>query len=178
VAIPAVRQNAAPALVKLRQATHQAAQARTVPSATQTPSPARTFGFGYLLKRIVAYALDLVFASALGLVVLRAILKHPLAHLDIQIFSSRDPGLWLAVSIVILAFSWVFITLQEVIAGTSIGKTAFGLELRGTLSARFMRAFFFGPSVAFGGMGLLWALFNKRRQCWHDAATDLQPEER
>ena len=67
--------------------------------------------------------------------------------------------------------------LASFLYGTSVGKRIFGLSLNGSASATFLRAFYFLPSVGFCGVGLIWALFNKKRRCWHDAAADLQPME-
>ncbi len=74
-------------------------------------------------------------------------------------------------------FNWAITTAQEVAFSTSLGKRLFGLALNGSASAIFLRAFFFLPSVGFAGIGLIWALFDRRKRCWHDLVVDLQPTE-
>lgn len=72
--------------------------------------------------------------------------------------------------------NWALLAAQEVAFGTTIGKRIFGLHLDGTGFECFMRALFFIPSLLFGGIGVLMAVFDARKRCWHDRMTKLQPE--
>jgi hypothetical protein len=84
----------------------------------------------------------------------------------------------LLLGVVFLAmFNWSIMTAQEVLLGTTLGKRMFGLVLRGGTSALFLRSFFFLPSLIFCGLGIVWALFDRRKRCWHDHAVDIQPLE-
>jgi len=88
-----------------------------------------------------------------------------------------NPGIVLIAGLFLAFFNWAITTAEEVAFGTSIGKRLFGLAIQGSASAIFLRAFFFLPSTCFGGIGILWALFDRRRRCWHDLVVDLQPIE-
>jgi hypothetical protein len=131
------------------------------------------FGFGYLLKRIFAYGID----SALNLAAVMAALSFALIRNHVKPEALLNDGVILLTVIFLIFFNWAVITAQEIAFGTSLGKRLFGLSLQGSASATFLRAFFFLPSVGFAGVGLLWALFNRKRRCWHDTIMDLQPAE-
>lgn len=139
------------------------------PSTFQAPS----LGMVYLSKRLMAYVLD----TALNLSAVVAALSFVLVRNDVNPEALVSSGVVLLTAVFLAFFNWAVITAQEIAFGTSIGKRVFGLALQGSASAIFLRAFFFLPSVGFAGLGLLWALFNRERRCWHDVAVDLQPME-
>lgn len=146
----------------------------TASPAAPAPAPESRYGFFYVAKRLLAFGFDSLVnlglaALALGTTLWRQELARPEVWLQPQTIAMAT--LFFAV------FNWSLITAQEVIFGTSFGKRLLGLHLRGPVSALFLRAFFFWPSVLFGGLGLAWALFNRRRRCWHDSIVDLQPIE-
>jgi hypothetical protein len=146
----------------------------------QAPSPAPApqalpfrFGFGYLFRRIIAYGVDTMINTTVCVLALSAVFIHQ----DLSWDAFSNPSL-LALSILFLVmFNWAVITAQEVVFRTSLGKRMFGLGFKGETSGLFLRAFFFLPSGFFMGLGLLWALFDRRKRCWHDHALDLQPLE-
>jgi hypothetical protein len=157
-----------------------------VPTATVAPppvaEPARPepllaletgHGFGYLIKRSLAYFTD----SALNATLCLSALSAALWRQDVSPEALLTPGVVALCAVFVAAFNWAVIAAQEVAFGTSLGKRLFGLEIQGGGSAVFLRAFFFVPSVMFCGLGLVWALFDRRRRCWHDVAVDLQPTE-
>ncbi len=166
---------------------HQTFPMRTAPrtreqiiSTPNTPaaSPAlkhaqENFGFVYLLKRIFAYAFDSVLNFSLTVIGLGAALWATQIQLDSAL---TNDSVFLGL-LFVLCFHWALVTAQEVAFGTTVGKRIFGLTLRGSASAIFLRAFFFLPSLGFCGVGLLWAAFDSKKRCWHDAAADLQPVE-
>jgi hypothetical protein len=131
------------------------------------------FGFAYLLRRSFAFVVDAVTnttlcALALGGVAIR---------LDMGWESFSSANLIALSALFLIMFNWAVITAQEVVFGTTLGKRMFGLVLRGETSAIFLRAFFFLASLVFGGLGIVWAIFDRRRRCWHDHAVDVQPIE-
>jgi uncharacterized RDD family membrane protein YckC len=130
-------------------------------------------GFVYLLKRVFAYGLD----TALNVALCVTALSMALVNQNIPPEELFSPGVALIASLFVLIFSWALVVAQEVAFGTSVGKRVFGLALNGGASAAFLRAFFFLPSAGFCGLGLLWALFDRRRRCWHDLVVDSQPIE-
>lgn len=143
-------------------------------AATLTPELLQpTFGLGYVIRRAAAYLTDTAFN--LGLCV--GALSAALWKQDLSPELLFNPGIVLVAGLFLGFFNWAITTAQEVAFGTSIGKRLFGLALEGTASAIFLRAFFFLPSLCFGGIGILWALFDRRRRCWHDLVVDLQPIE-
>ena len=150
---------------------------------TPTPAPAFSldalnstvshYGFGYLAKRVLAYSLD----TALNLAICLGALSTVLFKKDFSRETLTNPGI-LIVAVLFLGFcNWGITTAQEVGFGTSLGKRAFGLSLRGTGMAAFMRALYFIPSIGFAGLGLVWSVFDSKKRCWHDIASGLQPDE-
>jgi hypothetical protein len=152
----------------LRQAPAEALAAQLTPEMLQP-----TFGFGYLFKRMFAYLIDSLFNLGLCAGALSAALWKQ----DLSPELLLTPGIILVASLFLSFFNWAITTAEEVAFGTSIGKRLFGLAIQGSASAIFLRAFFFIPSVCFGGIGLVWSLFDRRRRCWHDLVVDLQPME-
>ncbi len=139
------------------------------------PQPAATeerFGIVYLFERVTAYLLD----SALMLSGLAAGASYYLAHFATP--SGRDANVqdWAYILLVIGTLHWALITFQEVAFGTTIGKRVFRLAIPGSAAAVFLRAFFFVPSLIFAGIGLIPALFDRKRRCLHDLIVDTQPE--
>jgi len=131
------------------------------------------FGLGYLLKRVLAYVVD----TSVNLTLCIGALAYALTKQSLSPDALINPGVILIVAIFLLFFNWALITAQEVAFGTSAGKRLFRLMLDGPSSTILLRAFFFIPSSAFCGLGLLWALFSNKRRCWHDTASGLQPIE-
>ena len=129
------------------------------------------YGYGYLAARVVAY----IFDSMLNISLCATSLAIAMWRINLSPESLMNPGIVLVAALFLIVFNWALITAQEVAFGTSAGKRVFGLVLEGGAIAIFLRAFFFLPSVGFGGIGLLWALFDRRKRCWHDVAVDLQP---
>lgn len=143
----------------------------------QAPAPTlqvdERYGFVYSFKRIFAFAID----WALNISLCLTALSFALVRQDIEPTALMAPEVLLLAVLFVLTFSWALVTAQEVAFGTSVGKRIFRMSLRGGPAAIFLRAFFFLPSVGFCGIGLLWAVFDRRRRCWHDLAADLQPQE-
>ncbi len=132
-----------------------------------------SYGFVYLLKRVLAYALDTV----LNITLCATALSMALVNQNIAPEELLSPGVVLMATLFVTIFSWALVTAQEVAFGTSVGKRVFGLAIEGGASAAFLRAFFFLPSAGFAGLGLLWAVFDRKRRCWHDLVVDSQPIE-
>jgi hypothetical protein len=160
---------------------HVPVATRTVAAAQpvlQTPHPSLSinierYGSLYLCKRIMAYVVD----TTLNLTLLAAGLSFALWNQEVQPDVLMNPGLLILGSLFCLIFNWAIITAQEIAFGTSVGKRIFGLALRGSTMALFLRAFFFLPSLAFCGIGLAWGLFDRQRRCWHDLVVNIQPIE-
>lgn len=147
------------------------AKAAAAPVPVLQPVP--TYGFVYLLKRIMAYTID----STVNLALLAGGLILALWNQDVRVESFMNPSVLFFGVIFGLIFNWALITAQEVIFSTSIGKRIFGLALKGGTGAILLRAFFFIPSLAFCGIGLAWGLFDHQRRCWHDLVGAIQPVE-
>lgn len=131
------------------------------------------YGFAYLFKRVLAYILD----TALNISACVAALSFVLVRIAVEPLTLMDQSVLLLSVPFVLFFNWALIAAQEVAFSTSVGKRIFGLHLDGSATAIFLRACFFIPSILFVGVGLIWALFNKRKRCWHDMIVDLQPKE-
>lgn len=142
------------------------------PTVESAPLEIQTFDFHYLVCRVLAYILDsalnLILCSlGMGFVIWKA---NPSPQTLIT-------GITLLFTLLfLLFFNWAIITAQEVALGTTAGKKLFRLELGGSAWDRFLRSILFIPSSLFCGLGLVWALFRNDKQCWHDLAAGLQPE--
>ena len=151
------------------------ALSRSVPSPAPAPATAVQteirYGFLYAIRRVVAYFLD----SSLNIGVCGLALTIALDGQDIKPDVLFDPGVIFLSALFFLAFNWAVVTAQEIAFGSSVGKRLMHLQIRGPVSALFLRSFFFLLSVGFFGFGLLWAIFDRRRRCWHDLVVDLQP---
>ncbi len=133
----------------------------------------KTYGASYVFLRILSFTIDTVFNLVLSIMLLSIVL----------ILENISPELLLGpttilISLLFLAvFNWAVITAQEVVFQTSIGKKMFGLNIQGSAIRIFLRAVLFIPSFIFAGAGLVWALFDSQKRCWHDRAVNIQPTE-
>jgi hypothetical protein len=146
---------------------------RKNPPAEQRLIPEERPGYIYVLKRFVAYGVDLLLSASIAISLLFAW----------QAWDPRGLGKLLdPISIEMLGalglvFHWVLLFLTEVVFLSSFGKRLMGLKLAASRSEAILRAFFFVPVAAFGGLGILWALVDRRKRCWHDHIVDSQPIE-
>jgi hypothetical protein len=149
------------------------------PSVEQTRSllmsqvPTEAYGFTYLLKRSCAYAVDTIIHCVLGGGALIAIADYQRLNLNL-LFS---PGVILVFVAFLAVLNWALITAQEIVFGATIGKKTFGLYLEGSTGTILLRSVGFIFSVAFSGVGIVWALFDSKRRCWHDVVSGVQPQE-
>jgi len=132
-----------------------------------------SFGFVYVLKRFSAYLTDTVLNCSLGGGALAGIASSQ--HLNMNLLIS--PGVIFVFATFLLVLNWALIAAQEIIFGATIGKKTFGLYLDAPTGTIFLRAIFFIFSVAFSGLGILWAVFDSKRRCWHDIVSGVQPKE-
>lgn len=149
------------------------APSSVAPAVELLDSHEQVYGWTYLFKRVFAYAID----SAITFSVCFAALMYALEKTHGTAELEGAPALWFLGLMVGLAFHWFFITAQELIFKTTVGKRWMGLRLFGGASAIFVRAFFFVPSVLFCGLGVFWALLDRKKRCWHDLVADLAPTE-
>ena len=127
--------------------------------------------FAYLIKRSTAYVLDTALNLSLCGGALYFVMKSQGMSLDL-IFNA---GVILILSTFLFVFNWALIAAQEIAFGTTIAKRSFGLILDASASSLFLRAFFFIPSFGFCGLGLVWALFDPEKRCWHDLVMGVKP---
>ncbi|HUP57690.1 MAG TPA: RDD family protein [Bdellovibrionota bacterium] len=146
--------------------------ARAAPETAPAAAP-QHFGFLYLIKRTFAFFVDAAINTTLCVLALGGVA----IRLDMNWDSLANANLMFLSVLFLIMFNWAVVTAQEVVLGTTLGKRMFGLVLRGETSAIFLRAFFFLPSLVFGGLGIVWAVFDRRKRCWHDHAVDVQPIE-
>lgn len=136
-----------------------------------TPAPVQTPGWSYLPLRMTAFGIDVIFhLSAAALLLMGGVVA--MGYEPLVIF---EGGVFSAALLTISVLGWAMMVGQEVALGSTPGKRIVGLKLQGSPAALFLRAFFFLISLMFMGAGLLWALFNRERRCWHDLASDVQP---
>lgn len=155
-----------------RQPNPVIAQAQPNPILIKKIEP--TFGFIYLFKRISAFTFDTAFNLTLCFGTLSAAMWKQELSFDLLF----NPSVLFLSLLFLAAFNWSLITAQEILFRTTLGKRLFGLSLHpSSTAAVFLRAFFFVPSLAFCGFGILWAIFDRKKRCWHDLVVDLQPHE-
>jgi uncharacterized RDD family membrane protein YckC len=130
-----------------------------------------SYGLSYLGLRVLAYGIDLAFHLSLSALALWGLLVA-MGYEATVVFEN---GVMEMSLLSILIAGWVLMTAQEVALGSTPGKRIVGLKLQGSAATIFIRSFFFSLSLLFFGLGLVWALFNRQRRCWHDLAADLQP---
>lgn len=148
---------------------------KTTPTAQPAQLSAETatqYTWGYLMRRMVAYTVDLLVNVSVCVLSMGTVFYKQ--HLPKSVLLS--PSVLPFLILFALFFHWALTTAQEVALHTTVGKNLFGLKIEGSVVSTFLRAFFFVPSVAFFGTGLLWAAFNREKRCWHDSIVDLQPE--
>jgi len=141
----------------------------SVPEALPLQVP--SYGLSYLGLRVLAYGIDLAFHLSLSALALWGLLVA-MGYEATVVFEN---GVMEMSLLSILIAGWVLMTAQEVALGSTPGKRIVGLKLQGSAATIFIRSFFFSLSLLFFGLGLVWALFNRQRRCWHDLAADLQP---
>ncbi len=149
---------------------HAATAAKPVAPLSVVPA----FGWSYLPRRVFAFAFDLLVQSSI--IAIGA--SYYFWEQDIRPEVLLNPSVGFVVALFLALGNWALITLQETFIGTTLGKWLFGLTLGGTIGHRFLRAFFFLPSVGFLGLGVLWSVVDRRKRCWHDWVADLQPMDR
>jgi len=140
----------------------------------EMPISSEKFGWTYPFVRMIAFGLDVIFSLSLTSIAVTVIL----AFFDLEPWFLLEKELIGMTLLFLVCFSWAIVAIQEVAFHTTLGKRLLGLKLHGTTTAIFLRSFFFIPSFGFAGVGILWALFNTQKRCWHDAAVDLQPTRR
>jgi hypothetical protein len=134
---------------------------------------AASVGWFILVKRLIAYCLDLAFSAGLCLSWLAWTVLQ--GRLDPEGF--RSVPLLAAAGALLGLVCWLLIAAQEVAFGTSLGKRLLGLRIRGSAGAALGRSLLFLPSLALLGLGVLWALLDRRKRCWHDVASGAELEE-
>ncbi len=134
----------------------------------------------YLLKRMIAYGFDFWLSTFLF-----SLLIFGYFQLDetqqTALVSGFFPKLFKNTKILYvlpigwLGFHWAWMTFQETLFKTTFGKRVFRLKLKGSGIMIFLRACFFLPGLALGGLGILWSLVDSQKRCWHDKIVDVQP---
>ncbi len=145
--------------------------AQQAPALEAAPNIEKNFGWTYPLARSFAFLLDVTF----NVLVTATVVTVALAFADLEPWFLLEGNLAGMTLFFLVAFSWALMTAQEILFKTTIGKRVMGLKLRGTATEIFLRSFFFLPSIGFAGAGILWALFDRDKRCWHDVAINLQP---
>lgn len=130
-------------------------------------------GIFFVTKRLIAYGIDQVLASAFCLFALGSVLIQQRLNWG-ELFA--NPVVIAIAAGFLFLLNWAVIATQEMGFGTSVGKKILGLRLTGSVGAVMVRSIFFLCSVGFLGIGILWAAFNRRRLCWHDLASGSEVE--
>lgn len=158
----------------------QVAASQAAPAVVATAQARPSFSPGaeiiqdrwYLFKRATAFCFDLATTLLIFSISLAAFFTFFRANVAQLVTVDTLPSV-----VFLFAFvHWAFVTLQELIFKTSIGKSAFGLNLKGERFTIFLRAVFSWVSFGLFGAGLLYALFDSRKRALHDVISGLQPQ--
>lgn len=142
-----------------------------IPQPTPRVSQPKELGAVYLLQRALAFVFDIALQTSLGTLLFWFAARKG----DLTFEMIRHPSVAFVLGIFAILINWVMLTFQEVTFRTSLGKKLLGLTLDASRGALFVRAFFFMPSFFFAGLGVLWALVDRRKRGWHDWIADCQP---
>lgn len=145
-------------------------QARVMAARVQKPIEV-TYGYSYSFERIFAYLLD----SAFNLSICASILSVALISTDLNSIQEISSAAMITVGVFLFICNWALLAAQEVAFGTTIGKRIFGLKLDGTGVQCLIRSLLFLPALLSCGLGILTAVFDSRKRCWHDRMTQIQP---
>lgn len=167
VHVPVAR--AASQSLNVKSAKTQAAAA--VSNTVGTSETKKANGLMYSVRRVLAYLFD----SIVNIGAAAIAFSLALWNQNLQPELLLNSGVILLAGLFFFVFSWAILTAQEIAFGTTLGKRVFKLGLQGSTAAIFLRAFFFLPSFAFLGVGLLWGLIDRKKRCWHDLVVNLQP---
>lgn len=129
------------------------------------------FEFGYSLRRMGAYLVDLVFH--LSLFSLFFGLTAAQLGVSPSVFFERD-ALSLTFGVFFILHA-AFLAAEEVTLGSSLGKRIFGLRMEGNAIRVFARSFLFPFSVLALGIGLFSSLWDPRGRAWHDRLSGVAP---
>lgn len=130
-------------------------------------------GFSYVARRILAFFIDFSFNTLLA--ALAGVFVFWKLHLDPTPF--LKPENFVLAGLFVFLFSWTLVLAQEIIFHTSLGKLTAGLRLQGNVGNLVLRALGFIVSFSFLGLGLIWSIVDRKRRCWHDLLSGIQPNE-
>lgn len=131
------------------------------------------YSFFYSTKRVLAFLLD----SMVNLTICSIALAFVLNRLEISMSQFKQTEAMLILGAFLWVFNWALITAQDVAFGTSVGKRSFSLALEGKPFVLLLRSFLFLISFGFALLGILWAVIDPKRRCWHDILSHTQPIE-
>jgi hypothetical protein len=132
------------------------------------------YGLSYLLRRSLACVMDtFLLTSVFGIGLNVWLYTHPDASPD----DYMTKRMWIIGILCLSLFNWLMTALQEVFMGSTLGKRMFYLKLGGSKTARLKRAILFVPCSLVFGLGILWAVIDSKRCCWHDSLSGIQPTE-
>ena len=125
----------------------------------------------YTFQRVFGYIID----TAFNVSVAATILSFALIQTDVELLQTVSDSSLILSAVFIYLSNWAAIAGQEVAFGTSLGKRVFGLSIPGSGSDAFIRAVAFIPASILGGLGILSAIFDSQKRCWHDRFARVQP---
>lgn len=150
--------------------TQRLEQARAMATRSQAPIEV-TYGLSYSFIRVFAFLLDTTF----NLSICASILSSALISTDVENLKTTSDSALITVVVFLFICNWALFAAQEVAFGTTLGKRIFGLKLEGTGIQCLIRALLFLPALLLGGVGIIIALFDPKKRCWHDRLTQIQP---
>jgi hypothetical protein len=131
----------------------------------------QTFGIVYLLRRAIAQLID----SGVSLALFAGIVRFGMWNEEFTPELMTNSSLIFVAACLWITFHWFVLAVQEVIFLTSVGKRLVGLRLYGSNFLVLLRSLFFLPSIGLLGIGIIWAIFDRNKRCWHDQIVEIQP---
>ncbi|MBI3557457.1 MAG: RDD family protein [Deltaproteobacteria bacterium] len=136
----------------------------------QVSSEPASAGF---FRRIVAYGLDVIFSTAMFLVIVWASFSLNGYDLGALMTERRGVQIFWPLCLLYLVVHLGYFLIQETTWRRTIGKAIMGIRIRSQSGfATLGRAVCFFIAAVPLGVGLFWYFFDSRRRCWHDVITD------
>lgn len=125
------------------------------------------------LRRIVAYALDVAFATTMFFAIVWA--SFAVNGYDLATLLTEHRGVQVFWPLLLLygVVHMGYFLIQETTWRCTLGKALLGMRIRSTSGfATLGRAVCFFVATMPFGVGLFWYFFDSRHRCWHDVITD------
>lgn len=125
------------------------------------------------VRRIAAFAIDLVSAAAMFVLIVWASFSLNGFDLGELLISRRGMQMFWPLALLYVVVHMGYFLIQETTWRRTLGKALMGIRIQSNSGfATLARAACFFVAVVPFGIGLLWYFFDSKKRCWHDVITD------